>query len=66
MTLKSYFEKKIKNFTFWDFALFKLVIALFGIVLGAYIALFVKQYVWWFVAVFLVGYIVLLFRVFKK
>jgi hypothetical protein len=66
MSLKSFFEKKIKNFTFWDFALLKLVLIILGIIVGAYIALFVKQYIWYFVAVFVIGYVVLLFRTFRK
>ncbi len=66
MTLKSLFEKKIKKLTMCDFALLKTILIIAGIVIGAYISLFVKQYVWWFVAVFVIGYIVLLFRMFKK
>jgi len=66
MTLKSLFEEKIKKLTMCDFALLKTILIIAGIVIGAYISLFVKQYVWWFVAVFVIGYVVLLYRMFKK
>ena len=66
MGLLKYSEKKIRNLTVWDFGLVKILLALFGIIIGAYISAFVKQNVWYFGGAFVVLYPIVLYRVFKK
>jgi len=66
MGLLSYSEKKIRNLTVWDFGLVKILLALFGIIIGAYISAFVKEHVWYFGGAFVVLYPIALYRVFKK
>jgi len=66
MGLMSWTEKKIHGMTLWDFAIFKIALALFGVIIGAYISLFVKQYLWYFIAVFVILYAILIFRIFGK
>jgi uncharacterized membrane protein YfcA len=66
MCIIKWAEKKIKKLTFWDVGVLKLCLVVFGMVLGAYVANFVKQYVWWFVVVFAITYIYLLCKIFKK
>ncbi len=63
MGFMSYWEKKIRQLSIWDFGVMKIALILFGMVLGAYVAGFVHQYVWWFVVVFVVLYIWLVYRV---
>lgn len=66
MSLFDWAERKIRGLHIWEFALVKLVLVLFGIIVGAYLALFVKQYLWWFVTVFVMLYLVVMWRVFGK
>ncbi|RLG14367.1 MAG: hypothetical protein DRN66_02270 [Candidatus Nanohalarchaeota archaeon] len=66
MGLIEWSEKKIRKLTIWDFALIKIVLVLFGIVIGAYFSTFVRAHVWHFCSVFIVLYAVLIYRVFKK
>lgn len=66
MTLKSFFENKIRKFTMWDFAIFKIALVVFGMVLGAYFAEFVKNYLTYFIVIFVLSYIYILYNVFKK
>jgi uncharacterized membrane protein len=35
--------------TFWDVGVLKIYCVLFGVIVGAYIATFVKENLWWFV-----------------
>ncbi|MCJ7630129.1 MAG: hypothetical protein MUO50_17285 [Longimicrobiales bacterium] len=42
-------ERKSKALTIWDIGVLKTYCVLFGIVVGAYISLFVREHVWWFV-----------------
>jgi len=62
----AYFDKKVGKTTVWDMALYKNVFILLGLIVGAYISGFVKQYIWYFVGVLVVGYVVAVFRFFKK
>lgn len=66
MGLLSWAEKKIRNLNVWDFGLVKVLLVLSGIIIGAYISAFVKQYAWYFGSAFAVLYIIALYRVFKK
>ena len=60
-------EKSIKKInSVWDMAIFKLCMASFGVIVGAYISGFVKQYIAIFAALFIVTYAWLLYKIFKK
>ena len=56
---------KVKAQNLWDIGILKIFCAIVGIILGAYISNFVKQYVWWFVAISIVLYILLMYRFLK-
>jgi putative Mn2+ efflux pump MntP len=47
-------ERKSNALTIWDIGLLKIYCVLFGIVVGAYLSLFVREHVWWFVALVLI------------
>ncbi len=66
MGLIKWMDKQTKNFTIWDFSVLKTYAFLIGMVLGAYVAGFVQQYVWYFVAVIIILMIRLLYLMFKK
>lgn len=66
MNLFKWAEKKIRKLSIWDFSLVKTALIIFGIIVGAYISTFVKQHVWYFIAVFVLLYAIVLYRVFKK
>ncbi len=46
-------ESRAKAMTIWDIGFLKIYSMVFGMILGAYFALFVTRNVWWFVAVVL-------------
>jgi hypothetical protein len=46
-------EEKIHNLTVWDFAVLKAALIIFGVLIGAYTSVFVKQYAWLFIAIFI-------------
>ena len=48
--LMKWAEKCVKKMTIWDVSLLKIYVILIGIIIGAFIPLFVKEYIWWFVA----------------
>ncbi len=66
MGIVEWSEKKIRNLTFCEFALVKIMLILVGIVIGAYISTFVQQYALYFVAVIAALYAVLLYRILGK
>ncbi len=47
-------ERRSNALTIWDIGVLKIYCVLFGIVVGAYISLFVREHVWWFVATVLI------------
>jgi hypothetical protein len=53
----------VKKMTVWDVSLLKIYVILIGIIIGAFIPLFVRQYVWWFVAGAVISGIILIKRV---
>jgi len=63
MGLLNWFESKIQKLNFWEFGLVKTVLILFGIIIGAYISLFVKDNLWYFVGALIIGYVIVLYRV---
>ena len=66
MKLLRWVEKKIKRLSIWDFAVLKIALVVFGIIIGAYIAGFVKSNVTLFAAIFLLLYAYLLMKILKK
>ncbi len=58
--------EKMRRMTLWDYGLFKTSLALLGIIIGAFIAGFVKQYIWYFVAITVISYAALLYRIFRE
>lgn len=56
---------KVKAQNLWDIGILKIFCTIVGIILGAYISNFVKQYAWWFVAISIVLYILLMYRFLK-
>lgn len=66
MSLFTWAEEKFKNFTFWDIGVFKLALIAFGMILGAYFAMFVMEYMLYFWIVFIAAYIYLVFKMFQK
>ena len=59
-------EEKIKKMSMLDMTVVKTASAIIGIIIGAYISVFVQQNVAWFVGVFVVLMVYLMCRVFKK
>lgn len=59
-------EKKIRKMSIWDFALAKIILVLFGAVMGAYCAVFVRQYVIYFATGIVVLYAYLLYKILIK
>ena len=66
MGLIKWSSKKMKRLTIWDIAFIKWSAVLFGIIIGAYIADFTKQYIWYFVIVALLIAIKPIYKVLKK
>jgi|TARA_Y100000310_G_C20688171_1_gene820463 hypothetical protein len=56
-------KKLVKKMTIWDVSLLKTCMVVIGIIIGAYISVFVKANIWWFVAVAVVTYLILLKKV---
>jgi len=48
MSVFEWAERKTNALTIWDIGVLKIYCVLFGMILGAYLPLFVKQHVWWF------------------
>jgi len=65
MGLLDWAEEKIHRLNIWDFAMVKVALVVFGMIIGAYLAGFVKEYVWYFGAVFVLLYVIILYRVFR-
>ncbi|RMF54968.1 hypothetical protein D6745_03470 [Candidatus Woesearchaeota archaeon] len=66
MGLIKWAEKGFRKFSLFDIAVWKIDVALGGIIIGAFISEFVKKYMWYFVAVFAMLYVYLLSKMFKK
>ncbi|MCM8762619.1 MAG: hypothetical protein NC905_01700 [Candidatus Omnitrophica bacterium] len=66
MSIVKWSEDKIHKMNMWDIALVKFVCVFFGLILGAYISEFVRQYIWIFLILFLAGYITAIYRFFSK
>ena len=66
MRLIEWAEEKIQKLSIWDFAVVKLALIIFGVVIGAHMHVFVKEYLVYFVGVFVALYAVLVYRVLLK
>lgn len=42
-------ERRTSAMTIWDVGVLKVYCVLFGVIVGAFIPTFVKEYLWWFV-----------------
>jgi len=58
--------EKGKNLGLFDWAIIKLLLILIGIIAGAYISEFVKDYLWYLVALALILWIIMEYRLSKK
>lgn len=66
MGLINWSEEKIRALSMWDFAILKIILVLFGMIIGAYFSTFVKQYVWCFVGTFVIGYAWVIYKILIK
>ena len=66
MGLLNWSEEKIRKLTIREFALLKIVLVMFGIMIGAYISTFVKQNIMYFIGVFVILYSFIMYRILNK
>ncbi len=66
MGLIKWMNKKIEKLDMWDIGAIKWASILFGIIIGAYIADFTKQYIWYFGILVLLIAIKPVYKLFKK
>ncbi|MCK5283869.1 MAG: hypothetical protein KAK00_10810 [Nanoarchaeota archaeon] len=66
MGLLAWAESITKKLSIWDISILKTALVILGMIIGAYTATFVKEYVLYFWTVFGVLYAYLLYKVFKK
>ena len=66
MGLIGWANERIKILNIWDIGCIKWASILFGVIIGAYIADFTKQYLWIIVALAIVLIIKPLYKMFKK
>ncbi|RLG13936.1 MAG: hypothetical protein DRN71_03950 [Candidatus Nanohalarchaeota archaeon] len=66
MGLIEWAEGKIRELSIWDFAVVKIALVIFGMIIGAHMHVFVKEYLMYFVGVFVALYAVLVYRMFLK
>lgn len=57
-------NKQIKYYTVWDIGILKIFCTIAGIILGAYVSVFVKNNLWWLVVIALVLFVFLIIRFF--
>ena len=63
------FEKsleKAKKFTLLDYSLLKIVLLLFGIIIGTLASGFFEGILWFLIVLFVILYVILMFRYLKK
>ena len=64
MGMLGWADKRLKALTIWDIGVLKFLMAVFGMIVGAYLAAFVKEQIWWFVAVGVLLWAFLIYRLF--
>ena len=66
MNLFTWAESRVRKFSIWDIAVFKIYLALLGMILGAYFSQFVKDNIYVFAVIVILSLIWLLYRLFEK
>ncbi len=66
MCLMKWAEKKIRKFSAWDMAMTKIALIAFGMMIGAYWAVYVRPYVSALFVIWIVLYLILIYRFFRK
>ena len=66
MGFTSWANEKVKKLDFWDIGCIKWSCIFFGVIIGAYIADFTKQYLWLFIVLAILLAIKPLYKFFKK
>ncbi|NOZ80745.1 MAG: hypothetical protein GXP63_03655 [DPANN group archaeon] len=66
MGIMRWAEDKLHGLSLGDFVVVKVALVLFGIIIGAYISAFVQQYVWYLTGLFVVLYLYLMIKIFRK
>ncbi len=59
-------QKKIHNLSLWDFVLVKVAVGVMGIIIGAYLSPFILDRIWYFAAVFVIAYGIVIYHIFGK
>jgi hypothetical protein len=49
MSVFEWAERNTNAMTIWDMGVLKVYCVLFGIIVGAYLSVFVREHLWWFV-----------------
>jgi len=57
-------NQKIKSYSVWDIGVLKIFCVIAGMILGAYVSSFVKQYLWWLIIIGIILFVFLLIRFF--
>jgi len=65
MGFTSWVDDKTKKFSAWDIALVKIGAMIFGLIIGAYVPFFVRQYLIVFVLLFVLVSALPIYRFFK-
>ena len=65
MSIFSWAESRIRNLNVWDIGLLKILLLIAGMVVGSYIPSWVRANQWWLIALAIVLYVYLLFRMFR-
>jgi putative Mn2+ efflux pump MntP len=66
MGIVAHLLEKARRMTAWDYGVFKAVLITFGIIVGAYVSDLVRQYAWYFAAVFAALFGILIYRLFGR
>ena len=65
MSIFSWADSRIKRFNIWDIGALKFVLLIFGLIVGAYFPEWVRCNQWWLIALAVILYVYLLFRLFR-
>ena len=64
--MMKFVNKQAKKQSVWDLSVLKIYAFAFGLIVGAYFADFIKQYVWYVVAVIVITFVILIKRFWLK
>jgi len=65
MGLFKWAESKIKTLNIWDFSVLKIYLLLIGMIIGAYLSSFVKQYLTVIIVIIVIALVWLMYKMFK-